>query len=285
MKTIIVPVDFSDTSANAARYAAGLALQVKAETVILYNTYIANWQISEVGVETVHQTAYEGLQNLARELKTINPTVNYELIADNNYLYGGVEHLVTEYRAELVVMGITGRGNVEQKLVGTNTTRFALKSSAPVLIIPPDATYEKIEKVVMCIDFVGGLLDHMPAEKVKRTIRELDAALTLLYIDNGNVNLTKSDLEGYSGVQAAHLMFDEVNADIEVEQGKDIPSAVAQYAFDHKAQIVASVTMEHSFLDKIFKGSVTRKLAFYVNIPLLVFREKKIDDEAANTHE
>ena len=39
MKTFIVPTDFSDTSKNAARYAARLAGQVPGSRIILYNVF------------------------------------------------------------------------------------------------------------------------------------------------------------------------------------------------------------------------------------------------------
>src|SRR5947207_9422433 len=39
MKTFIVPTDFSDTSKNAARFAASLSEQVKDVQIILYNVF------------------------------------------------------------------------------------------------------------------------------------------------------------------------------------------------------------------------------------------------------
>ncbi len=39
MKTVIIPVDFSETSLNAARYGAGLLTGQPGTTVILYNMF------------------------------------------------------------------------------------------------------------------------------------------------------------------------------------------------------------------------------------------------------
>ena len=39
MQNILVPVDFSPTSRNAARYAAGLAAQIGSKKLVLYNAF------------------------------------------------------------------------------------------------------------------------------------------------------------------------------------------------------------------------------------------------------
>lgn len=47
MKTVIVPVDFSDTSLNAARYAAKLFVGHYGVTIILYHSYSKPAELAE----------------------------------------------------------------------------------------------------------------------------------------------------------------------------------------------------------------------------------------------
>jgi nucleotide-binding universal stress UspA family protein len=57
----------------------------------------------------------------------------------------------------------------------------------------------------------------------------------------------------------------------------DIDSALDQYVEVSKADVLAMFTHEISFFEKVFDKSMTRKMAFHSRVPLLAFKQTKVD--------
>src|SRR3954465_9061309 len=98
MKDIIIPIDFSETSLNAARYAAEMLANRTDVNVILYNMF-------EDAEESVTSAQY--LESLKAELEQKGIS-NIELIKErgDNFI-DSLGRLAYQKTAELIVMGIT----------------------------------------------------------------------------------------------------------------------------------------------------------------------------------
>lgn len=273
MKTIIVPVDFSETSNNAARYAAQMATQLGTDKVILYNTYGGSYQILDNGADAVYNSTAALLKSLVDELKRITgEQVTYEWIAGDGFLLDEVEVLVKKHQAGLIVMGITGKNTVEQKLVGSNTYRVATEASCPVLIVPAQAKFEDIKRVGLSMKFKAGLMEETPDKDIKQLINDLGAELIILNVADEDHRTNPQNIQ--SAITAAHLMFDdEKTTAIEfIDEQKDIVKGISELVEEKDIQILIAITHKLGFLQSLFRGSITKKLAFYTTVPLLVFR-------------
>lgn len=116
MQTLLVPVDFSPASTNAATYAANLAKVLNAK-LILFHAYMLPTPVSEVPYVMV----------TAEEMQKENEELISKL-ADSLHLQFGVEvqwlvrigiasdeikSLIKETDIDLVVMGMKGAGGIE----------------------------------------------------------------------------------------------------------------------------------------------------------------------------
>src|SRR5690606_39000483 len=75
-----------------------------------------------------------------------------------------------------------------------------------------------------------------------------------------------------SGVTATHLMFDDVEAQVVYLGQENVVPAIVEFVNDNDVQLLLSVTHKMGFLQSLFKGSITRQLAFHTTVPLMVFR-------------
>ena len=57
---------------------------------------------------------------------------------------------------------------------------------------------------------------------------------------------------------------------------EDIPVAIDNYIKEKKGDLLTTFTHELNLFEKIFARSVTRKLAYQGNIPLLAFKRKSV---------
>ncbi|MNU14835.1 universal stress protein UspE [compost metagenome] len=271
MKTIIVPVDFSHASVNAAEYASQMAGHMRADKIVLYHTYGGSYQILDAGTEIIRSEINSQLQHLSDALIPLaGNEVKFELVAGDGFLIDEVLELVDKYNADLIVMGITGKNAIEHKLIGSNTLRVASDSTCPVLIVPSEARFKEVKKVALSMKFKAGILDETPYDHIRNMVRDLNAELVILNVADENHRVNVQNIQ--SGLTATHLMFDDMNAHIEFLGEDRVVERVTDYVQEHGIQMLISITHKLGFLESLFKGSVTKQLAFHTHVPLMVFK-------------
>lgn len=196
MKTILIPVDFSETSRNAASFALAMAAEIEDSKVIFYHVYnkvvagddgtpLQNDSDSRRNVMNL------ALQNLGKEL---SPGTEIGIVAEEG---GNLTDSITRYvrhnGADLIVMGLTGATRLEQILMGSNALNTALEAVCPVLIVPADAKYTGIKNVLFATT--------MKDVKASTPIRQLRGLLSFF---KANLHIVNVDSEHYVELTAEY---------------------------------------------------------------------------------
>lgn len=276
MKTFIVPTDFSDTSKNAARFAAQVAAQVADAHIILYNVF----EKIETGSDgSVVYNDHEGrkkimelaLESVKTDMLSISPGIKISSIAEEESSFtDSLERLARHQAADMIIMGITGATRLSQILMGSNTLSMVNKNICPVMIVPPDANFTGIKNVVLTSDF----------KEVARTtpVKGLQAVLNIF---KPFVHVVNVDSEHYVEVTEEYkrerAILDNILSDYEREyyfiRLYDFIEAINQFTDDHKIDMILTVPRNHSFLGHLFKSSYTKKLAYHSHVPLIAVHE------------
>lgn len=144
MTTVIVPVDFSDTSLNAATYACKFLSGHDGASLVLYHSYS-----KEADVTQKEQQLNELMERLVCDHK-----IKMEiLLHKEDDFVEGLEKAARHRRANLIIMGITGKSAFKQVLFGSNTLKMAETKACPVLIVPENAKFTTIKNVMLTSDF------------------------------------------------------------------------------------------------------------------------------------
>ena len=147
MQNILVPVDFSPTSRNAALYAAGLAEQIGSSKLVLYNafqTILSNFHANPDGEgldeEELRPLQEDAMHALKLEMLSTTPA---NLQIESHCVYEVFHDELTEIckrtNTQWVVMGISGGGKLKEKLIGSHALKVARNSANQVIIVPPNA--------------------------------------------------------------------------------------------------------------------------------------------------
>src|ERR1700744_2413015 len=147
MNNFIVPIDFSEASKNAARYAAYLSNGVPDAHLILYNVFDAleyGSDSSPLGTDDEEDASRKAIVELALESVRIDISAitgaRITVVAEeNNRFLDTLERYVQANNIQLIIMGITGATLLGQIRMGSNTLNLVQRGIAPVIIVPPDA--------------------------------------------------------------------------------------------------------------------------------------------------
>lgn len=272
MKTIIVPIDFSDVSLNALDYTLHLTKELGNTRLVLYHSTIGTAKNLTNDSSDVVAAATEEIKTLIDKLKERAPHIEFIFEVNDDPIYENIVQLYTHYNASLIVMGITGKNKLEQKIIGSNTVRISLKSGFPVLIIPLASTYKPVEKIVLALQFKDNLSQKVPADEIKQFAQSLDAQLLVLNIEKEDDETPPSTV--YESQIAAQKMFEDTNATFHLVTDNDVVGSITDFCSEANVEMVISIAEEHGFFESLFKESVTKKLAFYSQVPILVFKSK-----------
>ncbi|MBU2493425.1 MAG: universal stress protein [Bacteroidetes bacterium] len=141
IKKILVPVDFSDYSKNALRYAVSFAKLFNAKMYIQYvvepAVYPADFSLGQVAIPTTDvdmaQRAENELNRLAEE--EIGTSVEYEKIIKTGKPFMEIIEAASEIDADLIIIATHGHTGVEHLLFGSTAEKVVRKSPCPVLTL------------------------------------------------------------------------------------------------------------------------------------------------------
>jgi len=257
MKSVIIPVDFSDTSLNAARYVANMLAAHANTKVILYHNYEN---------ESDRDIALSYLESLKRELvEKGDSTVEYELERGGD-LVENIDRLAHTMRSTLIAMGITGRTTMGQVLIGSNTLKLVDNTIYPVLIIPPDAKYTGLKNVAFASDFED-VQTSTPEIFISSVLEMFNPMLHIVNVNAEHyVSLTESYLTERAKMQR---LFAEFKPEFYFIGMNDFFEAVEQFSRDRNIDLLVIIPKNHTFMNSVFSSRHTKKLAHHTSVPLL----------------
>ena len=261
MKTVIVPVDFSETSLNAARYAIQLLTGHYGVNMILHHVYDKASEGNEITGK---------LDQLKNDLRKTG-IVNVEIFAEQgDDFIEELEKLARHRQADLVIMGIKGRSAIAQSLIGSNTLQMLKTKACPVLIVPPDCVYEEVRNVLLTSDFKD-VLANTPSVPIREFLKTSHPKLHILNVDSEHyVSLTE---EFQAEKMKLKKMFEDFNPEFYFLGMNDVDEAISQFAGDKNIDLVIIVHKDQSIFSKLFVKSRTKKLAYQSNLPVLAVHE------------
>lgn len=274
MKNILLPTDFSKNSKNAIEYSMKL---FEGETVtfhILNSQKPTGYITADVLYGAAGDSVYDGILNdnkkelekLIRHCESQSENENFTFVPkiDFDNIVDAVNQAVSLNNIELIIMGTNGATGAEEVVFGSNTLKLIRKANCPVLAIPEGYVYNKIESVLLSVnyqyelktDVLGVILD---------IVRKHDSTLKILEIEENNVEVNSPKgnyIDLFKGINIERFCI------------KNIPSAVAIDAFTQliPVQLHAMFVERKSLLDRFIFGSETSKISYSSKVPLLIFR-------------
>ena len=276
MKKFLVPTDFSDTSKNAAKYAAQAVAGVADAKIILYNVSdkIAAGSDGSLLTENDDDRALilgNALQQLKAEIQPFAGGMAIDTVLEyGSSLVDNMERYVRHYDIDMVIMGITGATRLEQIFIGSNTLDMVNTGLCPVLIVPPDATFRQIKKVVLASDLKDVAITT-PVAPIKSVLDIFKPTLHIVNVDHEHYVAVTDEYKAEIGILES--MLADYKPEFFFIRQYDFLEAISQYAQDKEIDLIITIPKKNSFLGGIFKTSHTKKLAYHSHIPIVAIHE------------
>jgi nucleotide-binding universal stress UspA family protein len=282
MKKILVPTDFSTCANKAVEFAVQSAKILPVEVTLLHSFEIkGNVYTDYMGVNKEFNQIMldEAHQKLAEVKKVIEET---EGVIVNTFvavtpLVDAILQATEELNIDLVIMGTLGAGAIKEKLWGSKTAAVIGKTKVPLMVIPFFYEWKKPDKLLLStnhfenepaiLDFVFELADLYPAlvHIAVMTDEDDDNAATFLEHTRKTLQYEKMLKAQYNEetLIATHLY------------GKEFEETLQKHIDENEIDILAMITYQRGFWDRVFNPSKTKRMSYHTKIPLLVIPGKQ----------
>jgi len=254
MNTLLVPVDFSETSVSAYRFALELAAIEKSKVVAV--------NVIDLPIKQLELEAKEKFEAL--ESKFNIDGIDTSLFVELGGIVTTIEQMIADQNPTAVIMGTRGAKGLKEIVVGSNTEKIIRNSPVPVWAIPHYVQVSKLKTIVVPFDL---RTDNAEAiERIKDVQKLLGAEAKLLYI---NTALNKKDEdEALNELKIFQSRFGFSDSDLFVRTAYDEADGIIQFAKEVKADMVAMITHARKGISHWLSGSLTEEVANHIEFPI-----------------
>lgn len=276
MKAILVPTDFSENANTAIEYACELAKSLGAEVLIIniFTPPVTQYNVISPLIEEETGRA----RKLAKEkLASISKVVQSQyksIICNTNFFVGTIvgiiEQLISEDKADLVVMGTKGASGLDKMLFGSNTAHVIEKVKCPVLAIPRYCPYKAPERIVYATDFNNEELDHI--ETLVSFSKAFHAELMITHITTDKSALMSEEMLKRNFAKRVSTITEYPSIAYFVGYEENINKALESFSTRVNADWIAMYTRERKMFERLYNPSLTKAMAYQTKIPLLAIK-------------
>ena len=272
MKKILFPTDFSEVATNAFVHALEFAKKIKGELVLLHTFQLPlydnqffpeNYAIIYDSLELAQFDMFKDellkLRTIAEERHLDKIKMSHRLM-DGDLLYN-IKKSIKEDAIDFVIMGTSGVTGWDAFFVGTNTGSVISGIDIPMLCVPAEAKFKKIETIGFTTRF--RTKDKYALQMVLDIALKTKAKVKCLYVKTSDSDVSKDTVAKWE---------DEfINEPIEffVINSDEVKETILDFILYKEINILAMLTYKRGFFEGIFKPSLTKKIATNFEIPIL----------------
>lgn len=290
LRKILVPIDFSLPSQNAARFAVMLAAKSESEVKLLHVfnspvvdmipfSDVASIQIDfDMNYNLLYKTAkdklakfHADLQEFAKQIGAEQVPIGYTL--KEGYAAYGIIETSLKYKPGLIVMGTKGEGFRSTELVGGVANEVSEETHLPLLVIPEKAVLrgiDEVKNVLYATNFDDS--DYTSIRKLLKILTPFSIKLHCIHFsdkpDSPAINAQMKSLKDYF-----KIINPKLTVDCNIIAGKDMVNSFMDYIKEKHINLVALTSVKRGLIYKLFNPSLSKKVLYQSDVPVLLFHD------------
>ena len=287
-KKILVPVDFSDYSIKAAKFAFDMAQNIDASIILLHTYYspfysggmpisdaLAFDESSEQALRLQLEKNKENMKLLTDQLESdieagLLPNIQFEC----KFREGVPEEQILLYSKKhkpyIIMMGTRGKNAKEAALMGSVTAEVIDRSHFPVFAFPENTPFDKFEQIKN-IGFITNFdqRDLIAFESMMQLLKSYKFKVYFIHLSSQLEQWDEIQISGikeyfskyYPELESSYCIIDSENI-------KDLD----EYIIEREIDVLTVTAQKRNIFARLFNPSIAHKMIFHSDTPLLVLR-------------
>ena len=285
---ILIPVDFSDYSLNAAVVGFDIAEKLGSKMVLYHSSPQPEFLTIPYSDVMVYDSAlflnYEMTEKLTSKKFEEFLTKLTSKIDSSRWKKAKPEYIVKIgepdddilsyiqiHPPKMVVMGIRGEDAKSGDLMGTTTAAVIFNTLVPVLTITektPKDWLEHFKTVVYATNFESA--DFIAMDRLIKLVKPFGCKVVCLHVNQGNNGeLDEAMLEGMK--EALVEKYPDASFDCCLVHSNNLPEAIDKFIRENGIDALAVTTHRRNLITRLFNPSIAHKMILHTQTPVLVF--------------
>jgi len=275
MKKILVPIDFSKCSKDAFHYATEVARNLNLSLMVIHiygkssAPFLNNDQPRDEEKEQELKTQLQQFIQIPLSKKSSQTLTKIKIETEVIFSSDVTNHITQMTKEEeiiMVILGTRGFHNATEKMYGSIASGVTQRSHCPVILIPEGTKYQGFNKIMYASNY-----ESMDEQKLNQIIdfgNLFRTNMHFVHIDQGdNFETVENKIfeKIYEKGNPA-FSFNVVNI-----ESKSVQRGLNQYAKENDIDLIVLVNRHRRFFENIRRRSLTQKMAFSTELPLMVF--------------
>jgi len=271
IKNILIPVDFTEVSNNAVDYVKHLAKKMNSKVFLLHTNKLV------IVTNEVMDTIYTGLGDndedvhlkldvLIREFKDIgliaSKKVGIGMLADD------IKEAVAQFDIDLIVTGTIGAKGVDALFFQTTSVTIFKEVACPVLIIPANALFKMIYKMMYATDFLEADMQELKYVCDIAGVFDAEVIVSHIYNNSDELNKNKLALDLLAITMDRTISYKKLS--YKLFYNKNVHDGLEQNIEVLAIDMLCMAKSEKKFFQNVFSKSNTKVMAYHTRVPLLV---------------
>jgi nucleotide-binding universal stress UspA family protein len=274
MKNILVPIDFSEASHNAAKYAVSLAkpfdarvtlINVIPPAVIIDDSVLAFVMTTQAEIVTSHKELMD------KEIEELSGKdwIKIKGLVEEGSTNEVIQQIAKLKETDIIVMGMKGKGK-SNSVFGSTTTKVIRKSVLPVFVIPEKAEFKPIDSITFASDFD----EEIEIDRYSLLVDLSEKFNSQIYILNVQKNDYATSASEVLGKINTNEAFSNFNHEFHTINENNVEKGINKFIETYPTDILAMVAHTHNLFERMFGKVHTKEMSYQTKIPLLVLQDK-----------
>lgn len=271
MKTIVVPIDFSAISENAAYYAAEMASVTGSNLALLHvcqvPLVISEIPVSQPQTEELIQEAFSRISRLRDQIfQQLKGDVKIDVDVKSGDVLTEINSFCSLLDTYAVVMGTESTTAFERLFFGGKTFEALDEIPWPLIIVPENAVFSGIKKIGLACD-LQQIQETVPVAEIKKIVTDFQAELHVLTVfketaENLDANMIRES-------RRLHVLLKDLQPVYHYSSAENIENEIVAFAEKSKFDFLMVIPKKHNLINKLFTKSHSRNILLQTQIPIL----------------
>lgn len=283
MKKILFPFVLGQENKDAFVYAVKIARNMGAELIML-NTFLfeVDSSITKEKYKTLTKErwllAYKEVAKLHNHYLANFAILegDFKVKLDYRFIYGRLLNetidIVKSKEIDLIVLSVLDNKINDKILISDFINKISKVDPVSVFIVPRDKAFREINQIIYATDFHKLMDGAGILNKVIKLAASFNA--TIHFVNVTKENITKK-IDNKGTYEIIEKLTKHDTHVFQTLRGGDILKTINQYVSDKNINVVTVVKQHRSFIENIFHDSISAKIAYQSNIPILILMDSQ----------
>lgn len=276
MKKLVYATDFSENSVAALKYTYELGKLLKTDIIVLHifdpdDLSSARTPSEKKEIISHHTRRLQKFCSLNLQDNFENLDISIAVVKGEN-VCREILKFVRDMEVLMLITGSCGSGTVKGFFLGSTAEQLISASPFPVLTVPGNFEFKKLEKILYTTDFAEEDIKNIC--ELLRTFKPLELRITIVHVATGQESEAGELMEWFK-----ELLYEKTgdkNISFKVLQSVDVIKSITGCLDEIDADLI--VMMEHSSkltIKTMVHRDLVKKMQSCTRIPLLSIREAR----------